>query len=132
MRPNRCLTPVWSTPPATDWLGYLEGLGVDTGTGVPRIDPSDYNSPSIAIGSLLKTQTVTRRVTAVKPGLYRATASIPGVKVIVSPSILSFNAAGQTRTFRVTFTNSSAEFDEAASGSSPGREPAPPCGSRWW
>ena len=36
-----------------DWLGYLEGLGDDTGTGAKAIDPSDYNTPSIAIGSLL-------------------------------------------------------------------------------
>ena len=55
-------------------------------------------------------------MTAVKPGLYRAQASIPGVAVSVTPSILSFNAAGETRTFRVTFTNRSAEFDQAASG----------------
>ena len=54
-----------------------------------------------------------RRVTAVKPGVYRARASIPGVKVSVSPSILSFNAAGQTWMFRDTFTNKTAEFDEA-------------------
>ena len=31
-----------------DWLAYLEGLGVDTGTGAEAIDPSDYNNPSIA------------------------------------------------------------------------------------
>jgi hypothetical protein len=117
VRPNKMTDPGLVYPSgARDWLGYLEGLGYDTGTGVKAIDPSDYNTPSIAIGSLLKTQTVTRRVTAVKPGLYRARASIPGVNVSVSPSILSFNAAGETRTFRVTFTNRSAEFDQAASG----------------
>jgi hypothetical protein len=99
-----------------DWLRYLEGLGVDTGTGLTALDPSDYNSPSIAIGSLLQSQTVTRRVTAVKPGLYRASASIPGVKVTVSPSILSFGAKGETKTFKVSFTNRGAAFDEAATG----------------
>ena len=61
-----------------DWLGYLEGIGVDTGTGVPAIDPSDYNSPSIAVGQLLGTQTITRRVTAVTAGLYRARARCRG------------------------------------------------------
>jgi hypothetical protein len=61
-----------------DWLGYLEGIGIATGTGVPAIDPSDYNAPSIAIGQLLGSQTVTRPVTAVTPGLYRATINVPG------------------------------------------------------
>jgi hypothetical protein len=97
-----------------DWLGYLAGLGVDT--RVKAIDPSDYNSASIAIGTLLQRQTVTRRVTAVKPGIYHASASIPGVKVTVSPSILNFNAKGETKRFRVSFDNRSADFDEAASG----------------
>lgn len=100
-----------------DWLGYLEGLGLDTGTGVEAIDPSDYNAPSIAVGSLLEEQTVTRKITAVKPGLYRATAQIPGVRVKVTPSILNFDEAGQTKTFKVTFTNRSAEYDQAATGS---------------
>ena len=117
VRPDKMTDPGLVYPSGdADWLGYLEGIGFDTGTGVKAIDPSNYNTPSIAIGSLLKTQTVTRRVTAVKPGLYRVTASIPGVNVSVSPSILSFNAAGESRTFRVTFTNKSAEFDRAASG----------------
>ena len=117
VRPNKMFDPglVYSSGDA-DWLGYLEGIGYDTGTGVDAIDPSDYNTPSIAIGQLAGAQTVTRRVTAVTPGLYRAKASLPGVKVSVSPSILSFNAAGETRTFRVTFTNKTAAFDEAASG----------------
>ena len=44
--------------------------GVDLDEVEP-IDPSDYNSPSIAIGKLVGTQTVTREVTAVKTGLYR-------------------------------------------------------------
>jgi hypothetical protein len=117
VRPDKMTNPGLVYPSGDrDWLGYLEGVGFDTGTGVKAIDPSNYNSPSIAIGSLLRSQTVTRRVTAVKPGLYRAQASIPGVNVSVTPSILSFNAAGETRTFRVTFTNKSAEFDQAASG----------------
>ncbi|WP_147264034.1 S8 family serine peptidase [Desertihabitans brevis] len=100
-----------------DWLAFLEGIGVRTGTGVEAVDPSDYNTPSIAVGSLLRTQTVTRRVTAVEPGLYRAQASVPGLDVEVTPSILNFDSAGQTKTFTVTLTNHSVDFDEAATGS---------------
>ena len=79
-----------------DWFGVLEGLGVDTKTGSSAIDPSDYNQASIASGDLVGTQTVTRTVTAVTPGLYRASVSVPGFRATVSPSILSFYAPGQT------------------------------------
>ena len=99
-----------------DWLGYLEGLGKNTGTGTKAIDPSDYNSPSIAIGRLVGTQTVTRRVTAVAAGRYWVNARVPGVDVDVSPSVLDFSYPGQTRTFRATFTRTSASFDKAATG----------------
>ena len=99
-----------------DWLGYLEGLGKDTGTRTKAIDPSAYNSPSIAIGRLVGKQTVTRRVTAVAAGRYRVAARVPGVDVDVHPSVLDVRHAGQTRTFRVTFTRTSASFDQAATG----------------
>lgn len=99
-----------------DWLGYLEGLGIDTGTGVEEIDPSDYNSPSIAIGELLQHQTVTRTVTALKPGIYRAKINVPGLRAKVTPSILNFDEAGQTKTFTVTFEKDTAAYDKAATG----------------
>ncbi|MDN5771551.1 MAG: S8 family serine peptidase [Microlunatus sp.] len=117
VRPDRMLAPGLVYPAADDdWLGYLEGLGKNTGTGVKAIDPSDYNSPSIAVGRLVGTQTVTRRVTAVKRGVYRVSAKIPGVDVSVSPSKLSFRRVGQTKTFRVTFTRRTAALDQAATG----------------
>ena len=81
---------------ADDWFGVLEGLGVDTGPASAAIDPSDYNQASIAVGDLVGTQTITRRVTAVTPGLYRATVAVPGFRATVSPSILIFNAPGET------------------------------------
>ncbi|WP_328518711.1 S8 family peptidase [Kribbella sp. NBC_00359] len=117
VQPSKMLDPglVYDSGDA-DWLGYLEGSGVDTGTGVPAIDPSDYNAPSIAVGQLLGTQTITRRVTAVTPGLYRATVSVPGMKAVVTPSILNFTAAGQTKTFKVTLTQDTAPSAETTSG----------------
>ncbi|MEU8225611.1 S8 family serine peptidase [Kribbella sp. NPDC048915] len=99
-----------------DWLGYLEGSGVQTGTGVPAIDPSNYNAPSIAVGQLLGTQTVTRRVTAVTPGLYRATVSVPGMKAQVIPSVLNFTKAGETKTFTVKLTLDSGDSGTTTSG----------------
>lgn len=115
--PERMLTPGLVYPAGDrDWLGYLEGLGENTGSGVTAIDPSDYNSASIAIGRLVGTQTVTRRVTAVQAGRYRVTASVPGVQVKVSPSALDFDHAGQTKTFAVTFTRTGAAMNKAAAG----------------
>ncbi|WP_217428147.1 S8 family peptidase [Microlunatus speluncae] len=99
-----------------DWLSYLEGLGVDTGTGAEAIDASDYNNPSIGIGELLDHQTVTRKVTALKPGLYRAKINIPGIEAKVTPSILNFDEAGETKTFKIKFKKGSAPFDQTAAG----------------
>jgi hypothetical protein len=84
---------------------------------VDAIDPSDFNSPSIAIGKLVGTQTVTRRLTAVKPGLYRTSVAVPGVDASVTPSLLTFTRPGQTKTVKVTFTRRTAPLSRAAFGS---------------
>lgn len=102
---------------AQDWLSYLEGLGYDTGTGVPAVAPSDYNQASIASGALVSTLTVTRKVTAVKAGLYFAKASVPGFRVTISPSILSMNAVGEVKSFKVTMTRTTATLGVYSTGS---------------
>jgi len=116
VQPSRMLTPglVYDSGDA-DWLGYLEGNGIDTGTGVPAIDPSNYNTPSIAVGQLVGTQTITRRVTAVTGGLYRATVSVPGMKAVVTPSILNLKA-GETKSFTVKLTLDTAPSNVTTSG----------------
>ena len=116
VQPSKMLDPglVYDSGDA-DWLGYLEGDGIATGTGVPAIDPSDYNAPSIAVGQLVGTQTITRRVTAVTAGLYRATVSVPGMKAVVTPSILNLQA-GQTKSFTVKLTQDTAASNQATSG----------------
>ncbi|MFD7427920.1 S8 family serine peptidase [Streptomyces sp. NPDC059818] len=100
-----------------DWLAYLEGVGVDTGTGTKAIDPSDLNYPSIAIGDLFGTQTVTRTVTAASAGTYRAKVDLPGVKATVSPSVLHFSHPGQKRTFTVKLDVTTARAGALATGS---------------
>lgn len=99
-----------------DWLAYLEGQGVDTDSGVRAIDPSDFNTPSVAVASLVGTQTVTRRVTAVRSGKYTVKAAVPGFKVTASPRTLTFKRAGQTRTVALTFTRGKAGLGEYAFG----------------
>ena len=118
VRPDRMFNPgLIIDARERDWLGFLEGAGFKTDSGVSPIDPSDYNSPSIAIGQLVGSHTVTRRVTAVKPGSYQASISLPGVTATVRPAVLDFSRAGQTKTIKITFMRKSAALSEAVLGS---------------
>lgn len=101
-----------------DYLSFIEGTGVALGIdGIEPVAAKDTNVPSFALGNLTGRTEVTRTVTAVTPGIYRATSNVPGVKVTVTPSILNFSAAGETRTFKVSFENQSAPFGSFAAGS---------------
>ncbi|WP_052274058.1 S8 family peptidase [Arthrobacter sp. L77] len=101
-----------------DYLRFIEGTGVDLGIeGIEPVAAKDTNVPSFALGNLTGRIEVTRTVTAVTPGLYRATADVPGVKVTVTPAVLNFSAPGEKRTFKVSFENQSAPFGKFAAGS---------------
>jgi subtilisin family serine protease len=118
VRPDRMFNPgVIFDARERDWLGFLEGAGIDTDTAVGPIDSSDYNAPSIALGELVGSQTVTRRVTAVKSGSYQTTLSVPGVTATVSPSILQFAHAGDTKTVTITFAPEAAPLSGTVFGS---------------
>ena len=118
VRPDRMFNPgVIFDSGEQDWLSFLAGEGFDTDTGIAAIDPSDYNSPSIAIGKLVGSQTVTRKLTAVKAGSYRTTISVPGVTATVSPSIVNFSNAGETKTVKITLTRTDAPFSKPTFGS---------------
>ncbi len=103
-----------------DWYGYLRGLGY----GLPdawvgeAIDPSDLNIPSIGIGALAGSQTVTRTLTAHEAGSYAVSVEgVDGVEVEVSPQTLDFAEPGDTQTYSVTFTVASATPNAWATGS---------------
>jgi subtilisin family serine protease len=100
----------------SDYYGFLEGLGLDTGTGARPTDGTDVNEPSISIGGLAGTQTVTRRVTALRAGTYTAKAAVGKAGVTVSPSKLVFTKAGQTKSFAVKFTTSKAALAAFTTG----------------
>jgi hypothetical protein len=75
-----------------------------TGCGSLTIDPSDLNYPSIAIGSLVGTQVVKRKVTNVggASATYNASVAAPaGITVTVSPASFS-DRPGATQNFTVT------------------------------
>ncbi len=98
----------------SDWLSYIQGIGYDI--GVDAIDPSNLNIASIAIGSLTAAETITRTVTATQAGTFEASVSVPGINAVVSPSTLSFGAAGETASYSVTFERTDAPLDKFATG----------------
>jgi subtilisin family serine protease len=117
--PGRVLDPGLVYDASTDdYLRFIQGTGVDLGMpGLGSTRPRDMNVPSFSLGNLAGRIEVTRTVTALTPGVYSAKASVPGVKVTVTPSVLSFGAAGEKRTFKVAFENQSAKLGEFAAGS---------------
>ncbi|MFK0073690.1 S8 family serine peptidase [Arthrobacter woluwensis] len=100
-----------------DYLRYIQGLGFDLGIpGLGSTKSRDMNVPSFALGNLTGRIEVTRTLTALTPGLYRAVVNVPGVNVKVTPSVLNFNAAGQKKTFKVSFENAGASLGQFAMG----------------
>jgi hypothetical protein len=84
--------------------------------GVAPVAAKDINLPSIAMGGLTGTQTVTRTVTALTAGSYSADVDIPGITADVTPDVLTLNE-GEKATFTVQFTNSGATLDAFVGGS---------------
>jgi subtilisin family serine protease len=105
-----------------DWMGFLCGTQVPaaecTANGIAVLNPSDLNLASVAISSLPGSQTVTRRVTNVGRGFATYTASVSGMTgfdVTMQPRVLTL-APGQTRTFKLTFTRTTAALDAYTAG----------------
>jgi len=103
-----------------EWLGFLCGTGQLNAPYCPsiKIDPSNLNTASIAIGDLAGVQTVTRTVTNVGSGPATYTASVTGmagITVAVSPPAFTINP-GQTQTFSVTFTRTTAALNAYTGG----------------
>ena len=123
VRPNSAVDPglVFDSD-VVDWFGFLCGtqLGPDfcAANGVPVLKPSDLNMPSIAIGSVAGTETVTRRVTNVGGGFATYVPTVTGMTgfdVQVSPRFLTL-ARGQTKSFTVTFTRTTAALSAYTGG----------------
>jgi hypothetical protein len=106
----------------SDWMGFLCGTQMPvvqcTSQNIPVLDALQMNVPSIAIGELTGTRTVTRRVTNVggASATYTPTLSgMEGINVNVSPASLTL-AAGETKSFTVTFAPTSAAVDGHTGG----------------
>ncbi len=84
------------------------------------IDSSDLNLASIGVAALVGTQTVTRTVKSVTPGMARFKASIvapPGIDVTVSPARFKLSH-GESKTVEIQLSvNGDAVFDQWTFGS---------------
>jgi hypothetical protein len=108
-----------------DWLAFL--CGTTTGVSAATCDalkgmgystdPSDLNTPSIAIGDMAGIQTVTRKVTNVGArGTYTASLTgMAGFTAIVNPASLTLNP-GETGVFTVSFTRTTATLNSYTGG----------------
>jgi subtilisin family serine protease len=112
---------------ALDWLAFLCGTtpGVVSSADCTTLsglgyssDPSNFNGASIAIGDLAGIQTVSRKVTNVGTSTATYTASVAGlagINAVVTPSTLTI-APGQTKTFIVSFTRTTAALNAYVGG----------------
>ncbi len=105
-----------------DWRAFLKSQGLCNfcfgATPAAVIDPSDYNSPSIAIGDLAGIQTVTRTVKNVGATTATYTASVTGlagITTVVTPPTLNL-APGASGTFTVSFTRTTATLGAYVGG----------------
>jgi subtilisin family serine protease len=92
-----------------DYQKYLCGLGVVTNCAGGSIPGYNLNLPSIAVGNVLGTVTVTRTVTNVgaSAATYAPSGSMQGFSMSVSPSSLAL-APGESKSFNLTLTRTSA------------------------
>ncbi|MEA5454987.1 S8 family serine peptidase [Sinomonas sp. JGH33] len=100
------------------WNAFLNGQGVTTSSSkkLGTLAAKDVNVPSIALGSLVGEAVVKRQLTAVVPGVYRPQVNLPGVTVEVTPNVLNFVKAGQTREVTLRIKNASAPSGQFTTG----------------
>jgi subtilisin family serine protease len=102
-----------------DYFMFLQGQRCNClPASIPGIDASDLNQPSIAIGGVAGTQTVTRNVTNVDDTAATYTAALtapPGFTAVVNPTSFTI-APGETKSYTVTFTRTDAAFGSRRAG----------------
>lgn len=105
-----------------DWIGFLCGTQLPasycTNAGIPVLDPSNLNVPSIAVGDLAGTQTVLRKVTNVGGMTSTYTASVSGMDgftVIVAPDSFTIQP-GQSKSISVTVSRTTAPLNAYTGG----------------
>ncbi len=105
-----------------EWLQFVCGSGLVGSTSAfcanGKIDPSDLNYPTIAIGDLAGRQTVRRNVTNVTKKAETYVASVEGLAglgVTVTPRVITVQP-GSVASFTVTFEQQTAPLDQYSFG----------------
>ncbi|MET0322331.1 MAG: S8 family peptidase [Duganella sp.] len=95
-----------------DYRKYMCGLGISYECGDGTRPSYDLNLASITVSNVMGTQLVQRSVTNVgaSSASYRATASLSGYAVTVTPATLTL-APGETRSFTLSLTRAGAADD---------------------
>ncbi|HVF76471.1 MAG TPA: S8 family serine peptidase [Acidimicrobiales bacterium] len=121
VQPNGAVDPglVYPTTP-NEYRRFMVSRGVQFAPPFDTLTPlsaSELNLPSISVGKLAGTETVTRRVKNVDDvaATYTATVDLPGFDVVVSPSQFTL-APGAEQQFTVAFTRTDAPLNQWASG----------------
>jgi hypothetical protein len=106
----------------TDWAKFVCGSGEVAAThelcAGGKIDPSDLNYPTVAVGDLAGKQTITRTVKSVSklPEVYfPKVEGATGLKVTVSPKLLIM-LPGKSATYKVTIENAGAPLEQYSFG----------------
>lgn len=99
---------------AGDWTAYRRWLADPTSEGATS--GTDLNIPSLAIGEMIGAREATRTVTSLKAGTWKPSADVPGIEVSTSPAQLTFDAAGQTKTVKISLRRTTAPVDAFAQG----------------
>jgi hypothetical protein len=123
MQPKKAMDPglVYDSS-YVDWTKFVCGSGQVPAThelcANGKIDPSDLNYPTIAVGDLAGKQTVTRTVRNVGklPEIYfPKVEGLKGFKVTVTPRVL-ITLPGRTATYKVTVENTAAPLEQYTFG----------------
>lgn len=113
VNPNAAVNPglVYDIDPL-EYRKYMCGAGMSSQCGNGQIAGYELNLPSIAVGNVLGTVTVTRTVKNVTggPATFNASIAVPGFNATVTPSTLVL-AENETKSFSVQLTRTNAAIN---------------------
>ncbi len=99
---------------ATEWRGFLTGLGYNT--GVPALDPKDVNLPSMADASVTGQTTFHRTFRASMKGTWKITSHVPGFTLRTSTKKVVSTRINDLEDVTFTFTRTTAALGEYSQG----------------
>ena len=115
VRPSQLFDPgLFVTSDATQWRGFLTQQGI--ATGVPALQPSRINLPSMADGAVTATTKFRRTFRATRAGVWTITSSVPGFRLRTSTKRVRAHRRGDLVDVRFTFTRTTAKLGRYAQG----------------